>query len=134
MASSAPSRAEEETSRDSNPAETSEWLQALRDVMAQSGPERASELLGKILEAASHEGVHTRADLTTPYVKTIPAAAQPALPGDAELEQRLHSLVRWNAIAMVLQANAESSELGGHIASYQSASTLYEVGFNHFWR
>ena len=75
-----------------------------------------------------------RRRLSTPYVNSIPAEDEPELPGDPELERLATALVRWNAIAIVLQANAESTELGGHIASYQSAETLYEVGFNHFWR
>ena len=74
------------------------------------------------------------AGLSTPYVNTIPLEDEPELPGDRELERLATALVRWNAVAIVLQANAESSELGGHIASYQSAETLYEIGFNHFWR
>jgi pyruvate dehydrogenase E1 component len=119
---------------DGDPGETEEWLQALRDVLEREGPERARELLGAVLEAARHEGVHPPADLTTAYVNTIPVEAEPPMEGDVGLERRLRSIVRWNAVAMVLQANAESSELGGHLASYQSASTLYEVGFNHFWR
>src|SRR5258705_11000675 len=73
------------------------------------------------------------AGLSTPYVNTLPPAADEAVDVDVELERRIRAYVRWNAMAMVLQANAESSELGGHIASYQSAATLYEVGFNHFW-
>ncbi len=118
---------------DRDPAETEEWLQALRDVLEREGPERARELLGAVLEAARHEGVHPPGDITTAYVNTIPVDQEPPVAGDVGLERRLRSLVRWNAVAMVLQANAESSELGGHLASYQSASTLYEVGFNHFW-
>jgi pyruvate dehydrogenase E1 component len=115
-------------------AETGEWLQALADVFRTEGRERARELLEALLDSARHEGVHPIGDLTTPYVNTIPPADEPPLPGDPALERRLRSLVRWNAMAIVLQANRESSELGGHIASYQSAATLYEVGFNHFWR
>ena len=114
--------------------ETGEWLAALEDVLRNEGRERARGLLEALLESARDRGVGPLGDLTTPYVNTIAAEDEPPLPGDAGLEHRLRSLVRWNAMAIVLQANRESSELGGHIASYQSAATLYEVGFNHFWR
>jgi pyruvate dehydrogenase E1 component len=114
--------------------ETGEWLQALGDVLRREGRERARELLEALLKSARQEGVRPSADLTTPYVNTIAPRDERVPPSDAGLEERLRALVRWNAMAMVLQANRESSELGGHIASYQSAATLYEVGFNHFWR
>jgi pyruvate dehydrogenase E1 component len=119
---------------DADPAETSEWIQALDAVIAARGPDRAAELLGALFADARLKGLHPADDLSTPYVNTIAASRQPALPGDPDVEWKLRSLVRWNAMATVLQANAESSELGGHIASYQSAATLYETGFNHFWR
>jgi pyruvate dehydrogenase E1 component len=114
--------------------EDREWLAALDDVLRNEGHGRATDLLEVVLEEARHQGVHPVSDLTTPYINTIPAGDEPALPGDPAVERRLRSLIRWNAMAMVLQANKTSSELGGHIASYQSAATLYEVGFNHFWR
>ncbi len=114
--------------------ERSEWLNALEDVLRHEGRGRAAELLEALLGRARIEGLHPLADLTTPYVNSIAPADEPELPGDPELEQRLRATVCWNAMAMVLQANRRSSELGGHIASYQSAATLYEVGFNHFWR
>ena len=113
--------------------ETEEWVEAFHDVLRHDGPRRARALLEAVLDAAWHEGVHPDHDLTTAYVNTIPAGDEPKLPGDPELEHRLRSIMRWNAMALVLRANAESSELGGHIASYQSAATLYETGFNHFW-
>jgi pyruvate dehydrogenase E1 component len=113
--------------------ETSEWLDALEDVFRHEGRDRGGELLDALLERARAEGVHRLGELTTPYVNSIAPADEPTIPGDGELERRLRALVCWNAMAMVLQANRESSELGGHIASYQSAATLYEVGFNHFW-
>ena len=91
-------------------------------------------LLDQAIDHAQDFGVKVSAGLSTPYVNTIPVDEEPELPGDRELERLATALVRWNAVAIVLQANAESSELGGHIASYQSAETLYEVGFNHFWR
>ncbi len=114
--------------------QTGEWLLALEDVLRNEGRERARELLERLLESARHEGVHPLGDLATPYVNTIATGEEAPRPGDTAMEHRLRSLVRWNAMAIVLQANRESSELGGHIASYQSAATLYEVGFNHFWR
>jgi pyruvate dehydrogenase E1 component len=113
--------------------ETAEWLEALDAVVAADGPARAQDLLQRVISGASRRGVPMTAGLSTPYVNTLPPAADEAIDVDVELERRIRAYVRWNAIAMVLQANAESSELGGHIASYQSAATLYEVGFNHFW-
>src|SRR4051794_18986567 len=113
--------------------ETQEWLEALEAVVRHDGPERAQELLERVLDHARASGVPMEVALNTPYVNTIPVDREAPFPGDAELEHRIRSLIRWNAIATVLNANKESSELGGHIASYQSAATLYEVGFNHFW-
>src|SRR5229473_1141674 len=114
--------------------ETSEWLDALEDVVRHEGRARGTELLEALLERGRIEGLHPLGEQTTPFVNSIAPADEPDLPGDPELERRLRAIVCWNAMAMVLQANRESSELGGHIASYQSAATLYEVGFNHFWR
>src|SRR4051794_10059912 len=119
---------------DVDPTETREWVEALEAVVSLDGPERASELLDAVVTDARRHGLKPAHDLTTPYVNTIPVELEAQIPGDQEVEHRLRSLVRWNAIATVLRANAESSELGGHIASFQSAATLYEVGFNHFWR
>jgi pyruvate dehydrogenase E1 component len=113
--------------------ETGEWLEALDAVLAHDGPARARQLLSQVVERAHGAGAGPTADLNTPYVNTIPVEREPAYPGDPLVERRLRSLVRWNAIAVVVRANKVSSELGGHIASYQSAATLYEVGFNHFW-
>ena len=118
---------------DVDPTETKEWVEALEAVVSLDGPERASELLGAVVADARRHGLKPAHDLTTPYVNTIPVELEAEIPGDQEVEHRLRSLVRWNAIATVLRANAVSSELGGHIASFQSAATLYEVGFNHFW-
>src|SRR4051795_998738 len=118
---------------DIDPLETAEWVEALEAVIRNDGPERARQLLEEVFADARLRGLHPLADLSTPYVNTIPAEAEITVPGDHELEHKVRSLVRWNAIATVLRANKESSELGGHIASYQSAATLYEVGFHHFW-
>jgi pyruvate dehydrogenase E1 component len=120
-------------STDIDALETGEWLDSLEGVLEHDGPERASFLLERLIGRASRAGAHVPFRGATPYVNTIPAEREPPYPGDEALEHRISSLVRWNAMATVLQANKESSELGGHIASYQSAATLYEVGFNHFW-
>jgi pyruvate dehydrogenase E1 component len=118
---------------DIDPEETQEWLEALDAVVAHDGPQRAGQLVGTVLERARRRGARVAADLTTPYINTIPVDQQEPIPGDQEVEHNARSLVRWNAMATILRANKESSELGGHIASFQSAATLYEVGFNHFW-
>src|SRR4051794_40373423 len=121
-------------SKDVDPQETREWLEALDGVLRHDGHERAEHLIGELLDRARRRGVPLEGGLNTPYVNTIPPEQEEQCPGDLELEHRIRAIIRWNAIATVLQANKESSELGGHIASYQSAATLYEVGFNHFWR
>src|ERR1035441_2147179 len=118
---------------DIDAVETSEWLEALDAVVSHDGPVRAKHLLTRVIERAQQAGTGPIATLNTPYLNTIPAAREPPFPGDPQLERRLRSIVRWNAIAMVVRANKVSSELGGHIASFQSLATLYEVGFNHFW-
>jgi pyruvate dehydrogenase E1 component len=119
---------------DIDAVETSEWLEALDAVVAHDGPDRARELVRRVVERAQHAGTGPIASLNTSYGNTIPAEREAKLPGDPALERRLRSIIRWNAMAMVIRANKTSSELGGHIASYQSLATLYEVGFNHFWR
>ncbi len=118
---------------DVDPAETAEWLEALDGVLGSDGAERAQALLETLLDHARHQGAPVTSGLVTPYVNTLDAAADPPADETTALEQRIRAYVRWNAIMIVLRANAESSELGGHIASYQSAATLYEEGFNHFW-
>src|SRR5437588_855321 len=118
---------------DVDAAATSEWLEAIDAVVAQDGLARARQILQRVVERAQHAGTGPIASLNTPYVNTIPVDREAQLPGDPALERRLRSIVRWNAMAMVVRANSESSELGGHIASYQSVATLYEVGYNHFW-
>ncbi len=121
-------------SADIDAVETSEWLDALDGVLDHDGPARARHILTRVVERAQHAGSGPIATLNTPYVNTIPADKESLLPGDPALERRLRSIVRWNAMAMVVSANKEFSGLGGHIASYQSVAVLYEVGFNHFWR
>jgi pyruvate dehydrogenase E1 component len=113
--------------------ETRDWLDSLDSVVREDGAERARFLVERLVEQAGRVGASPPLTGPTPYVNTIPADQDPPYPGDAALERRVRNLIRWNAVATVLQANKTSSELGGHIASYQSAATLYEVGFNHFW-
>jgi pyruvate dehydrogenase E1 component len=117
-----------------DPQETREWLDALDGVIETEGAGRASEIVRAIVERAATRGVRTPAAQTTPYVNTIPVEAQAHFPGDPEIEERLRHYIRWNAMAMVVRANKDNSDLGGHVASFSSAATLYDVGFNHFWR
>jgi pyruvate dehydrogenase E1 component len=119
---------------DPDPQETREWLEAMRGVLAVEGPGRARELIASLVDEARRAGTHVSLGLTTPYVNTIPADKQAPMPGDREIEARLRHYVRWNALATVVRANRVSSELGGHVASFASAATLYDVGFNHFFR
>jgi pyruvate dehydrogenase E1 component len=119
---------------DVDPQETREWLEALDSVLEREGPARANFLLERLVGKARSHGAYIPYNANTAYQNTIPHTQEERSPGDAELEQKIHSLVRWNAMAMVLRANKESSELGGHIASFASAATLYDVGFNHFFR
>ncbi|MBV9656202.1 MAG: pyruvate dehydrogenase (acetyl-transferring), homodimeric type [Acetobacteraceae bacterium] len=118
---------------DRDPGETQEWREALGSVLLFEGPERARYLLEELITEARRQGAPVPYSATTPYVNTIPAGKEEPNPGDHTIEPRIRSLIRWNAVATVLRANKESSELGGHIASFQSAATLYDVGFMHFW-
>ena len=118
---------------DQDPQETQEWRDALDSVVDFDGPDRAAFLLKELYEEAHRHAVAVPYSANTPYLNTIPVDKQPAHPGDTELERIVRSLNRWNAVATVLRANKESSELGGHIASFQSSATLYDTGFNHFW-
>jgi pyruvate dehydrogenase E1 component len=119
---------------DSDPQETAEWRDALASLLQAAGPQRVREIMDMLLQQARDPVVGWQPALGTPYVNTIPAQAQPAFPGDLAMEERLASLMRWNALAMVVRANKAYGELGGHIASYASAADLFEVGFNHFFR
>jgi pyruvate dehydrogenase E1 component len=114
--------------------ETAEWLESLEAVVRTQGPERARFLLEALLEKAYREGVRLPFTANTPYVNTIPADQQPPFPGNREIERRIKSIVRWNAMAMVVRANRENPGIGGHISTYASAATLWEVAFNHFFR
>src|SRR3954469_24205351 len=119
---------------DADPIETREWLEAFDALIASEGRERATFLLRKLLDHARVRRVPLPPVLNTPYKNSIELAQQPQFPGNLELEQRISSIVRWNALAMVVRANRAYPELGGHIASYASAADLFEVGFNHFFR
>jgi pyruvate dehydrogenase E1 component len=117
-----------------DPSEIQEWLESLDSVLQSSGPDVASYILERLRAHAKVVGIEIPFTAKTPYVNTIPHSMQPAFPGDQQLERRIKSLVRWNAIAMVVRANREEHNIGGHISTYASAATLYEVGFNHFFR
>ena len=119
---------------DIDPQETQEWLDALDAVIENEGLERAHFLLEKLIDDARRSGANLPFSNITAYLNTIPTHMQEPHPGDTAIERRIKSLVRWNALAMVVRANKESSELGGHIASFASAATLYDVGLNHFFR
>ena len=114
--------------------ETREWIESLDYVLASAGPARVTELLDLLEQHAHRHGVLTPFSSTTPYVNTIPVREQPPYPGDLALEKRIRAVVRWNAMAMVVRANKLSDGIGGHISTYASAATLYEVGFHHFFR
>lgn len=119
---------------DNDPIETKEWLDALASIIKYEGGARAQYIVQGLLDKARSGGVALPRALTTPYLNTIPVSAELAYPGDEELEQRLLSAIRWNAVAMVLRGGKKHPELGGHIATYASSAILYEVGFNHFFR
>jgi pyruvate dehydrogenase E1 component len=119
---------------DVDPLETNEWLQALESVLETEGAERAHYLLEKMVERTRRRGAHLPFDATTAYQNTIPVGREIKSSGDQEMEQRILAYTRWNAMAMVLRAGKKDLELGGHIASFQSSATLYDVGLNHFWR
>jgi pyruvate dehydrogenase E1 component len=119
---------------DSDPSETREWLESIDSVLRVHGAERAHYLLERVIDHTRRSGAYLPFRPNTAYVNTIAAAQEKEYPGDRALERRIEAYIRWNAMAMVVQANRQSSEYGGHIATYASAATLYEVGFNHFWR
>jgi len=119
---------------DLDPQETQEWIESLESVLEREGPERAHFLLERLIDKARRSGAYLPYTANTAYVNTIPLSTQRAIPGDQAIEHTIRSVIRWNAAAMVVHANRISSELGGHIASFASAATLYDVGFNHFFR
>jgi pyruvate dehydrogenase E1 component len=122
-----------ENAMDIDPHETREWIDALEAVIREEGPERAHFLLESLVDMARRRGGHIPFKATTAYLNTIPPHMEARSPGDHALEWRIRSIIRWNAMAMVLQANKLREGVGGHIASFASSATLYDVGFNHFW-
>jgi len=126
--------AQETQKTDPDPAETREWVEALDAVLEREGPDRAHFLLEALVDKARRTGTYLPYRAETAYTNTIPPHLEEHMPGDAEVEWRIRNIIRWNALAMVLRANADGSGVGGHIASFASAATLYDVGFNHFFR
>ena len=119
---------------DADPVETSEWLDAFDDIVDIHGRTRARYLLMRILERAGQKQVDFPATVSSPYVNTIPSIEEPDFPGDEFLERRIRAFIRWNAAVMVVRANVRSDAVGGHLSTYASSASLYEVGFNHFFR
>ena len=119
---------------DLDPVETQEWLESIDSVLKTHGPERAHFILDRLIDYSRRSGAYLPFKPNTAYVNTIPTGREPEYPGNRALERRIEAYIRWNALSMVVQANRVSSEYGGHLASYASSATLYEVGFNHFWR
>ncbi len=119
---------------DSDPGETSEWLDSLDAVIESHGKPRARFLLSKLLERARESQVSFPATVSTPYINTIPREAEPWFPGDEYIERRIRAFVRWNAAAMVVRANKAAEGIGGHLSTFASSASLYEIGFNHFFR
>ncbi|MFD1259556.1 pyruvate dehydrogenase (acetyl-transferring), homodimeric type [Entomomonas asaccharolytica] len=120
--------------QDLDPIETKEWVDSLESVVENEGEERAQYLMTRMGEWATRNGVKLPYTINTPYRNTIPLTEEPPLPGDMFMERRIRSLVRWNAMAMVVRANRKDPDLGGHIGSFASSATLYDVGFNYFFK
>src|SRR6266511_178338 len=118
---------------DLNPQETAEWLEALDQVLDDAGPDRAAYLLQQITDRARRSGAELPTHLNTAYINTIPPEEEMSYPGDRSMERRIKSLLRWNAMAMVVRQNKHDPGIGGHISTYASLATLLEVGFNHFF-
>ena len=114
--------------------ENQEWRESLDYVLKEQGPDRVRQLLRQLQIRAQEQGVSIPFTANTPYINSIPVEQQPVFPGNRELERRIKSIIRWNAMAMVVRANRESSGIGGHISTFASVATLWEIGFNHFWR
>jgi pyruvate dehydrogenase E1 component len=119
---------------DTDPDETEEWLEAIDSVVATDGRTRARYLMARLVERARENHVGVPGSVSTPYVNTIPSVAEAPFPGDADLEQRIRRFIRWNAAVMVIRANRAADGIGGHLSTFASSATLYEVGFNHFFR
>ena len=121
-------------SKDLDPIETNEWLEAINSIIKEEGIERASFIMTKLAKKLNEEGAIPSYNLTTPFRNSIPAKDEAAMPGDLFMERRIRSLIRWNALAIVLRANMNDDDLGGHISTFSSAATLYDVGFNYFFK
>jgi pyruvate dehydrogenase E1 component len=119
---------------DIDPSETSEWLDSFDAVVEREGKARAQFLLMKLLERAREEQVNFPATVSTPYVNSIPPDREPWFPGDEYTERRIRAYIRWNAAAMVVRANHRADGIGGHLSTFASSASLFEVGFNHFFR
>ena len=119
---------------DIDPAETQEWIDSLDAIVAAGGRERARYLVAKLLERANEQQLGVPPTTYTPYINTIPASEQPFFPGDEQVERRIRRFVRWNAAAMVIRANKIADGIGGHLSTFASSASLYEVGFNHFFK
>lgn len=124
----------EQNQHDIDPAETQEWGEAIDSVIHHDGTERAHYLLQNMVDRTRQAGAHLPFELTTQYINTLAPQQEARIPGDPAMEGRIRSIIRWNAMAMVVRANRKPGSLGGHISSFASAATLYDVGFNHFWR
>src|SRR3954470_4004661 len=118
---------------DVDPTETQEWLDSLEAVVDREGKTRARFLVSKLLERARELQVGLPATVSTPYVNTIPPEAEPWFPGDEFIERRIRAFIRWNAAVMVIRANKHDDGIGGHLSTFASSASLYEVGFNHFF-
>ncbi len=127
-------KAKVEAPDDLNPVETSEWVEALDEIIDEAGPDRASYIIERLMERAANLGVRPPLRFHTPYVNSIPPEEEVAYPGDRNLERIIKSIIRWNAVAMVVRANKYDANIGGHLATYASLATLTEVGLNHFFR
>ena len=119
---------------DVDPIETNDWLAAIDSLIREEGIERAQFIIDQVMQQARAGGVSLPSGITTDYVNTIPVSEQPAYPGNLEIERRIRSYVRWNAVMMVLRGQKKDLDLGGHLSTYQAAATMYEVGFNHFFK
>jgi len=116
-----------------NDPELKEWLDALQNIIDEEGNDRASLILGKLASKLTESGTIPNYNLTTPFRNSIPVNEEAKMPGDLFMERKIRSLIRWNALVMVLRANKSSDDLGGHIATFSSSATLYDIGFNYFF-
>ena len=123
-----------EKTKDIDPQETQEWLESIEDALEEHGNKRAGFLLEALISFAQSRGARLPFNTNTPFVNTILPPDEPDFPGDRAMERKIKSTVRWNAMAMVTKANKETPGIGGHISTYASAATLYEVGFNHYFK